>query len=256
MEIEVLGCYGNVIGNYRATSFLVNDHFLIDAGTVTEVLDHERLKKIKQIVITHTHIDHLKGLFPLVDELAMMGQHHTIELTSAARIIEIISENLFNNLIWPDFTVIPSEREAVINLRAIDVEKVSSVGGFSVRPVLMSHTVYTVGFVVKDGDEGFMFTADTGPTERFWEVAREEKGIKFIIADVSFPSRLESLARVSGHMTLSMLTEHIDRFGLSDDMTVYITHIKPIFLKEILDELAMYKGNRLKRLEQGSRITL
>jgi ribonuclease BN (tRNA processing enzyme) len=255
MEIEVLGCYGNVIGNYRATSFLVNDNLLIDAGTVTEALDDERLKRIKQVVITHTHIDHLKGLFPLVDELAMMGRQYSIELTSAAEIIEIISKNLFNNLIWPDFTVIPSERDAVINLRTIEVEQEARVGGITVKPVIVNHTVYTVGLVVKDGAKGFMFTADTGPTERFWEVARQEKGIEFILADVSFPSRLESMARVSGHMTLSILTEHLDRFGLSD-MPVYITHIKPIFLNEILDELARHNGKKLKRLEQGARITL
>jgi ribonuclease BN (tRNA processing enzyme) len=254
MKIKVLGCYGNVVHDYRATSFLINDRLLLDAGTVTEVLNDDELKGIKDVVVTHTHIDHIKGLFPLADELALLGKYG-MNLVSVARVIEIMSKNLFNNLIWPDFTVIPSENNALINPRIIDIEKVAVVGGFSVKPVLVTHTVYSVGFVVKDGDKGFMFTADTGPTTRFWEIAREEKGIEFIMADVSFPSRLEKLAKISGHMTLSILVEHLDRYGLGN-MPVFITHIKPIFLKEIQAELSALQRTNIRQLEQGAVITL
>ena len=254
MKIEILGCYGNHVDNYRTTSFLLNDSILLDAGTITEVLGDEQLKRIKHVVISHTHIDHLKDLFSFVDELVMMGKY-SIEVISVKQIIEIISQNLFNNLIWPDFTVIPSENNAVIKFCEIDLEKATSRDGISIKPVLMTHTVYTVGFVVKEGKRGFMFTADTGPTERFWKVAKEEKGIEFIIADVSFPNRLDRLAKISGHMTLSMLIEHIDRFGLSN-MPIYITHIKPIFKDEILKELSASGRKIIKPLKQGSVITL
>jgi ribonuclease BN (tRNA processing enzyme) len=254
MRLEILGCYGNVLGDHRTTAFLINDSILLDAGTVTETLGHTRLGGIKQVVISHTHIDHVKGLFSLVDELALMGGH-TIDLTSVNQILDIISQNLFNNLIWPDFTVIPSEDRAVINVRTIELEKTAAVGSVTVKPILMTHTVYTVGCVVKEGDHGFMFTSDTGPTQRFWEVAREEQGIDFIIADVSFPSRLEGLAKISGHMTLSMLVERLDRFGLSE-APVYISHIKPIFLQEIQSELSTLRGRNIRQLEQGTVITL
>ncbi len=254
MKIKVLGCYGNVVGEYHATSFLINDRLLLDAGTVTEVLNDDELKGIKDVIVTHTHIDHIKGLFPLADELVMLGKY-SMNLVSVARVIEIISKNLFNNLIWPDFTVIPSENNALINPRIIDIEEVAVVGGLSVKPVLVSHTVYCVGFVVKEGDRGFMFTADTGPTTRFWEVAREEKGIEFIMADVSFPNRLTKLAKISGHMTLSMLVEQLDKYGLGD-MPVFVTHIKPIFLKEIQAELSGLQRKNIKQLEQGVVITL
>ncbi|MCX5814412.1 MAG: MBL fold metallo-hydrolase [Proteobacteria bacterium] len=254
MKIEILGCYGNVTGNYRATSFLVNDTLLIDAGTVTEVLDDKQLGRIKNVIISHTHIDHVKGIFPFADELAMMNIEG-LKLLSVKNILDIISKNLFNNLIWPDFTIIPSVNNAIINLQEIALEQESLIDNIIIKPVLMTHTVYTVGYVIKEGEKGFMFTADTGPTKRFWEVAREEKGIEFIIADVSFPNRLEGMAKISGHMTLSILIEHLDRFGL-DDMPVYISHIKPIFLNEILNELTLSERSNIKPLEQGARIVL
>ncbi len=249
MKIEILGCYGNVTGNYRATSFLINDALLVDAGTTTEVLDDSRLSKIKNIIITHTHIDHVKGIFPFADELAMLNMEG-LRLLSVKNILDIMSKNLFNNLIWPDFTIIPSVKNAFINLQEIPLEEETFIDNITIKPVLMTHTVYTVGYVIKEGGRGFMFTSDTGPTKRFWEAAREEKGIEFIIADVSFPNRLDDMAKISGHMTLSILIEYLDRFGLGN-MPVYVSHIKPIFLNEIFNELEMSGRKNIKPLEQG-----
>jgi len=254
MEVDILGCYGNIIGEYRATSFLINNSILLDAGTVTEVLDDNRLIQIKDVVITHTHIDHIKGLFPFADELIMMGKPG-INLFSNNRILEIMTNNLFNNLIWPDFTNIPSKKEAMINLNAIEPEREVVLNGVSFRPILMTHTVYTVGYVVKQDAKGFMFTADTGPTKRFWEAVRDEKGIEFIIADVSFPNRMENLAKISGHMTPSMLVEHINRFKLGH-IPIYITHLKPVFIEEIMAEVKSLERSNIKILKQGSKMVI
>jgi len=100
-----------------------------------------------------------------------------------------------------------------------------------------------------------MLTSDTGPTKRFWEVARQEEGIEFIIADVSFPNRMESLAKLSGHMTMSMLIEHLERYDLGK-MPIYINHMKPVFIDEILDELTLTKRDNIKTLQQDITIKL
>jgi len=117
----------------------------------------------------------------------------------------------------------------------------------------MTHTVYCVGYVVKKGGKGFMFTSDTGPTKAFWEQAQKERGIDFIIADVSFPNRMDELARISGHMTLNMLIQHLERYDLQNK-PVFITHIKPIFLEEIIHELAQLGRPNLRPLIQGETI--
>jgi len=255
MDIKILGCSGNHVGRHRTTAFLLDDSLLIDAGTVTEAIRHKDLTKIKRILISHTHMDHVKGLFSLVDELIMMGDH-SIELVSAAPVLDIITNNLFNNLIWPDFTVTPSPSRAIIRLRAIPVESSTVLDGISVKPVLMTHTVYTVGFVIRPGgNEGFMFTADTGPTKRFWEMACDEKDIRFIIADVSFPDRLADLAVISGHMTPSMLMESMDRYGLGDRL-FYVTHVKPIFAREIAAQFERSGRKNIRILKQSETLTL
>ncbi len=255
MNIKILGCSGNYVGRHRTTCFLIDRSLLIDAGTTTDSIRRKDLLEIRHILVTHTHMDHLKGLFPLVDELAMMGGH-SIELVSAARVLDIITNNLLNNLIWPDFTVIPSAMDAIIKLRDIPLEKLSDLDGITVKPILMTHTVYTVGYVVRQPDgQGFMFTADTGPTKRFWEFARDEKDIRFIIADVSFPDRLKDLALISGHMTPSILMETIDRYDLSDRI-FYVTHIKPIFGREIVREFTRSGRGNIRILKQDETLTV
>lgn len=254
MDIRILGCYGNSVRNFRTTSFLINNSVLLDAGAVTEFLDGGQLKKISRIIITHTHLDHIKDLVFLVDELVMMGKF-SIELVSVKPVIDIISKDLFNNRLWPDFTVIPSKNEAVIKFREIEIDRYANINGLDIKPILMTHTVYTVGYVVKEGGRGFMFTSDTGPTEKFWKTAKEEEGIRFIIADVSFPNRMKSLAEISGHMTLDMLTDRLDRYGLNDKL-VYISHMKPVFFNEILENISTAKRENILMLEQGGEIKI
>jgi ribonuclease BN (tRNA processing enzyme) len=254
MKIDVLGCYGNVVGKYRATAFLVNESLLVDAGTCTEVLNDGQLKRIKNVVISHPHLDHTKGLFPLVDELIMMGGT-PIMLHGVKETLLTMSQNLFNNVIWPDFTKIPSVDNAFLTFSELVLEGENQVGALVIKPVAMDHTVYTTGFLVQEDGKGFMYTADTGLSSRFWEVAALEKGVEFIIADVSFPNRLEHLAKKSGHMTLSMLVERLETFGLKSVPT-YITHMKPLFLNEIMGELAGLGRGTIKALEQDTTIVL
>ncbi|MCX7857241.1 MAG: 3',5'-cyclic-nucleotide phosphodiesterase [Deltaproteobacteria bacterium] len=250
MKVDILGCYGNVVGPYRATSFLINDSILLDAGTVTEVLTDERIRNIKAAFITHPHIDHVKGLFSLIDEMVALREDG-IEIFAAKQVKDIITENLFNNLIWPDFTSIPSAERALIKPNEIELEEEVEVVGINFKPILMNHSVYTTGFVVKESEKGFMFTSDTGETERFWEIARKEDGIEFIIADVSFPESQKNIAQISGHMTLSTLLHSIDRYGLRD-IPVYIYHMKPFFIEEIRKEVANSKRKNLFFLDQGT----
>jgi ribonuclease BN (tRNA processing enzyme) len=248
VKIEILGCYGNVTEACRTTAFLVNDTVLFDAGTVTEVLPLERLKAISHVCLSHIHLDHVKGLCSLAEELSMFEDRH-VTVAADGPVIEALSKHVFNNFLWPDFAAIPDRARAVIRTEAMEHE-FAHIAGLKVKPVPVSHRVYTTGFVVKESAKTIMMTSDTRVTEPFWDTARTENP-QFIIAHVAFPSRLPDLALTSGHMTLSVLLERIDAYGLRD-VPIYVSHMKSMFEREIRDEMDKAGRKNLRVLEQGS----
>lgn len=250
VKLKILGCYGSAKGPYRTTAFLINDTILMDAGTVTEVLDYDEIRKIKSVFITHTHIDHIKGLFSLLDEMVQIGKDGVV-VHAAREINNILFENVFNNRIWPNFSELPSKDNPLLRSIHLEPEREIEVSGVTFKPILVSHTVYTTGFLVKEKKRGFMFTSDTAETTRFWEIAKNEKEIDFVIADVSFPARYQGLAKASGHMTLPVLLRILESFGLSE-IPVYIYHIKPFFIDEIKEEVALCGRKNIFLLEQGA----
>ncbi len=254
MRIRILGCYGGVTPYHRVTSFLVNDSVLLDAGTVSEALGMDELKEIRAILVSHAHMDHIRDLLTLADNLFFLGCRR-VSLAAVAPVLDIIATHLFNNKVYPDFTRIPSPESAVIAPFPLEMEKAVMLGGLEVTPVAVNHTVACSAFIVKEGGRGFMFTADSGRTQRCWELARQDEGIECILADVSFPSRMEDMAMLSGHMTPRVLQACLRAYALQD-RTVYVTHMKPHFCAEIVEEITSMGEKNIRFLDQGGIITL
>ena len=112
----------------------------------------------------------------------------------------------------------------------------------------------TTGFIIHDGDTGFVISGDTGPTQRIWQVAREMRGLRALIVETAFPNRLTSLAQASGHLTPEMLQREIDKMPV--DLPIWIYHIKPQLYQETAEELAKIDPTRIHILEQGKTYTL
>ncbi len=104
---------------------------------------------------------------------------------------------------------------ATTKLRKNELEKYTGINGIHIEPILPIHIVYTVCYGTKKGGKGLLF----------------------------------------GHMTLSMLLEHLDKDDFSK-IPVHINHIKPIFNDEILGELSSPKRGNIKSLQQSDQIML
>ncbi|MDO9462762.1 MAG: 3',5'-cyclic-nucleotide phosphodiesterase, partial [Deltaproteobacteria bacterium] len=143
MEIRVLGCYGSEMPGFRPTSFLINKSLLLDAGAITSILSLEEQLQITHILITHSHLDHIKDILFLADNI-IERNHHPICIASLSAIIEQIKVHILNNSIWPDFTVIP-ERGPVLNYLHMDEEKDIQLNEITCKAVRVDHTVEAVG---------------------------------------------------------------------------------------------------------------
>ncbi len=74
MEIRVLGCHGSQLPGYGLTGFLIDATTLLDAGAVTSVLTLEEQIRVDHILITHAHLDHIRELSSLADNICYVKE--------------------------------------------------------------------------------------------------------------------------------------------------------------------------------------
>ena len=250
MKIKVLGAFGSEGLGQRPSSFLVNDRTLLDAGTVAGALAVDEQREITGAILSHAHLDHTVGLAFLSDTFATTTTPQPpVTAIGTAPVIGALRTHVFNSVLWPNFNVIPSREHPVLDYRVLENDLEQRIGDLQVVPIPVSHSVPANGFIIGDGEVSLIYTGDTGPTERLWAAARGVRGLKAIIIESAFPSRLDDLARAAGHMTPTLLKRELVK--MPADVPVWVFHIKPPFYQEIAEELAKIDPERIQILEQG-----
>ncbi len=149
MRLRVLGCSGGELPRHRTTCFLVDGKLAIDAGALTASLSLDELLGIDDIVLTHSHFDHVKDV-PLLADLLVGRRETPVRVHASAACARTLRESVFNDELWPDFTRIPDHARPVIEIRPFDPARPFKVGKYAIAPVPVDHPVESVGLVVPD----------------------------------------------------------------------------------------------------------
>jgi cAMP phosphodiesterase len=252
MRLHALGCYGGEAPGCHQTSHLVDGRLLLDAGSVTAALSLDSQSAIDHVLISHAHLDHVAALAFIADNLLAM-RTRPIEVWSIPTVIRQLRTHLFNNVLWPDFTKIPSPSYPILSFHEIREGQQQRIGRYEVMAITVHHTVEAVGYLVSDGESSILFGGDTGPTAELWKVANAAVGLRAVIVEASYPNRLQDLADVSGHLTPQTLRTELMK--LKVDVPIYAQHIKPQFISDVVGELAELSDPPVTRLEQGKEYT-
>ncbi len=256
MKFRVLGCSGGQVPGYNLSSYLINDSLLIDAGSTTAVLGLEAQQKIKNILITHVHLDHVMGLATMADNL--FGRCKTsINIWGINEVIAGLKSSLFNDAVWPDFTQITDEAQPwpVLTFHSLPEEEPVPIGDSTVTMVRVNHIVPSAAFFIENKKKTLLHVGDTGPTEKVWSLARRRKNLRTVVLEASFPNRLHELADMSRHLTPHTLALEAEKLG-RPSVPILVTHLKPQYRKEIIDDLKKVKGHRLRVLKDGDVLVL
>ena len=254
MKIRVLGCHGSQLPDFNTTSFLLGKNILIDAGTVTSVLTLEEQLLIDHIFITHAHLDHVRDIMFLADNLCYQ-RIRPVVIYGTKGVIAAIRKHLFNDIIWPDFTKIPSAKAPMIRFKAIAPGKKISVEGYSIRTIAVDHVVETVGYAIETADKTVIFFGDTGPTDKVWQVAIRTKALKAIFIETSLPDGMKHIADMAGHLTPRSLETELQKLRGSKP-EIYLYHIKPSYYNTIRNEVAAIKDRKIHIIEDGQIIKI
>ena len=234
---------------------MVDERLAVDAGSLTSGLELKQQFRLSACVVSHAHLDHIRDLATIADNRCQADCEPLVVAASRGT-ISALKKHFFNNSIWPDFSVIPNKARPTIRYVELKPERRTEVAGYTVRSVLVNHTIESAGFIIEGSDATIAYSGDTGPTDRMWELLRKEKNLKAMLMEVSFPNREQRLATVSGHHTPRTLARDLKKFGKPQDLPTLLYHIKPVFQGEVEQECARLKGVNLTVLGIGDHFVL
>ena len=250
MELRVIGCHGGETPKHRTSAFVLDEQLAIDAGSLTSGLELKSQCALKAVLVSHAHMDHVRDLATLADNRAQ-NRVAPLVVAGARQTIAILKKHFFNDLLWPDFTRIPTVRRPAIRFFEIPPEKPVSIAGYQVRAIAVNHSIACSAFVVRGQGGSLAYSGDTGPTERLWQVLNATDDLKALLMEVSFPNRESRIARASGHHTPETLQRDLRKLVRSKELPTLLYHIKPSFEQEVQRECTRLTRLNLTICELG-----
>ncbi len=240
MKVRVLGCSGAIARDCRTTSFLIDDDILVDAGTGVGDLSLQEMRGIDDVLLTHSHLDHIAAL-PLMLDAIGAQRARPVRVHALAGTIEALRAHIFNDTVWPDFSRIPSPQAPYLEFHELQLGQVLSLGARQVEVLPAEHTVPAAGYAVRGGGKFWVFSGDTGRNPRFWERVNALP-VGALVIETAFSNREEDLALRSQHLSPSGLAQELAQIAPGQAYPVYITHTKPAETDLIMAEIRQYEA--------------
>ncbi|WP_130431410.1 MBL fold metallo-hydrolase [Rivibacter subsaxonicus] len=262
LRIQVLGCSGSIAAGCRTTAFLLDEHTLIDAGTGVGDLTLEQMVAIDDILVSHSHLDHVLAIPLLADSVMrrrlQQPERGPIRVHALPATLHALRTHLFNGDLWPDFTALPSRDWPILSLHEIAVGQRLTLGrgerARTVRVLPAAHTVPAVGFAVETTTGLWVYTGDTGPNPALWTALSGQR-IAHLVIETAFADEERALAEVSGHHAPGTLAAELKR--LDGAVTVHITHPKPGEAEAVIAQIhAVERRHHVALLQAGQVFSL
>jgi cAMP phosphodiesterase len=235
MQVELLPSSVPASDAQFLVSFLVNDTLAIDAGSLGILADLERQRRVRHILLTHEHLDHLATL-PIFLENVYEPGPECVEILAAPEVLAFLQQDIFNGRVWPDFFALSAGSDRFVLGTPLTPGQTIERAGLSITPVPVSHSIATLGCLVDDGRSAVAFPSDTGPTAAIWAALAAAPRLDAIFLEVSFPDDLADLAAATGHLcpaTFALEITKIDRA-----VRWLVVHRKPRYAAAIARQLA------------------
>jgi cAMP phosphodiesterase len=221
-------------GSFLST-YVIDEVVAIDAGGLGLLGDLSAQFRIRDVFLTHSHIDHIASL-PIFLETVFQSTDRCVTLHASATTLESLRNDIFNGRVWPDFISMSENGMPFVSVELLEPGHQVEVGKLRLTPIAVDHLVPTLGFLINAPGVTVAVPSDTGPTELLWRAAAAEPDLKGVFLEVSFPDDMAALAQVSKHLTPSTFAGEIRK--LSRTVPFIAVHIKPRFYDKVVAELS------------------
>jgi cAMP phosphodiesterase len=234
----------------RLTCFLIDDCVAVDAGSIAIALSDEQRIKVRDIIVTHPHMDHIASLPIYIDDLYPLLKE-PMRIYATPEVIDLLERDVFNWNVYPRFSDLKNDYGPVMEYVPIPIGRSFSVAHLNVVAVPVNHIVPTVGLVVSDNQTSVAFSSDTAETEEFWKLVNGVSHLDALLIEASFPNGMAKLAEVSRHFTPATLGQELKKLT-HNGMDIMAVHLKPTYRAEIIRQLDELQIPNLKVMEPGT----
>lgn len=241
MRMQVLGCDGGIGHPLRTSAILLNDDVLLDAGTGVGELPLSQLLAVEHVFITHAHIDHIASL-PLLIDAVMARRTHPITVYATDENLRALQAHVFNWLLWPDFTQLPSPENPIMCFSQMEIGQTVDLGNCRITPIPANHTIPTVGFHLENDRASLVYCGDTTTCDSLWAEVNAMESLEYLIIETAFDDSKLELARRAGHLCPTLLAAELEKLRHSAE--IYVSHMKPGLREVIMQEIALLFGGR------------
>jgi len=235
MKVRFLGAHNIESRQHKMTTLLIDDALALDAGGLTSSLSWRSQRKLKAVLITHQHYDHIRDLPALA--MNFYAHRSSVNVYSTRPVHKALTTYFFDGNLYPNFFE-PRDGRTTLIFTVLEPRQPRQVEGYVVEAVPVQHPVPAVGYQVTSGNgDTIFYTGDTGPGlfESWRHVSPH-----LLVAEVTTSSRFDDAGRESGHLTPNLLKQELITFR---DLKGYVprviaVHMNPDLEADIAEELA------------------
>jgi Low-affinity cAMP phosphodiesterase len=240
---------GGASARQHMTCFIVDDCVSIDAGSLAMACSERQFECVRDIVLTHAHLDHIAGLPLFIDDLfAQLSE--PVRVHATREMIEVLERDIFNWSVYPRFSELSNANGLVMQYVPYEIGRGFKVQNLTIQALAVNHLVPAAGFIVSDDTSKFAITGDTSEMEDFWQIVNRENGLAALLVECAFPNHLCELAEISHHLTPKKLSAELKKFD-RHDCPVFVINLKPAYRDTIISEIGELCLENLQILEIG-----
>ena len=234
MRVRVIGAASPMAG-FSLSTFVIDDVLALDAGALGWFDTPEQQAKIRDILLTHAHLDHIAGLASFIENVYGLAPDAP-RVHAPEPVLRVLMDHIFNDKVLPDFVRLSELlTEPFLQLCPIVAEKPYALGRFRVAAFNLDHTVPTVGYAVNDDKDTIVLVTDTAPVPATLSMLAHIPQLRAVFLEASFPSELAQLAEVTKHHTASQFLAAAKQ--LPPTVQVFAVHVKPRYVEAITAEI-------------------
>ena len=156
----------------------------------------------------------------MVDTIAAARVGQPLRVHALPHTLAALRQHIFNDLIWPDFSRLPSAESPLVTFHPLEVGAVRHVHGRAIEALPAEHSIPAIGYAVRGPQAGgrwWVFSGDTGPNPAFWQRINQLP-VHSLVIETAFSNGERELAHLARHLSPAVLADELDHIDTSQPL--------------------------------------